>query len=289
MVWRFVRAYDATKDLAWRTRLEQKAGLSGDHVCNGSLLYYLELSTWDALSCAELLCTQVDQGIFPEDICKAITDGRFSIEILQKQITSERRVDVEISFSNYAYNNAAARYEITPRWTFTPRHSRSLRKHLWNRLNRRPDAAEPRRETGWVVSCLARPYHSVEARVCFEDWYGELKVKGDDERTSVTHPIESNATGLVWPRFLMELSKLALGLAIPILGLLAGAREKLLTMDVSAALATVFVLGFGADTIKSALTRGTVTAPGPTPPKAAPPANAADTKVVERTLAAAAR
>jgi hypothetical protein len=65
----------------------------------------------------------------------------------------------------------------------------------------------------------------------------------------------------------MELSKLALGLAIPVLGLLAGARDKLLTMDVSAALATVFVLGFGADTIKSALTRGTVSVPGPTPPK----------------------
>jgi hypothetical protein len=194
MVWRFVRAYDATKNPAWRTRLEEKAGLSGGHVDNGSLLYYLELSTWDALNCAELLCTQVDQGIFPEDICKAITDGRFSIQILQKQVTSERRVDVEISFSNYAYNNAAARYEITPRWAFTPRSPRSLRTRLWNRLNNLPDTAEPRRETGWVVSCLARPYRSVEARVCFEDWYGELKVKGDDERTSATYPIESNAT-----------------------------------------------------------------------------------------------
>jgi hypothetical protein len=289
MVWRFVRAYDATNNPDWRTRLEEKAGLSGGHVCKGSLLYYLELSTWDALNCAELLCTQVDQGIFPEDICKAITDGRFSIQILQKQVTSERRVDVEISFSNYAYNNASARYEIMPRWTFTPRHPRSLRTRLWNRLKNRPDTAEPRRETGWVVSCLARPYRSVEARVSFEDWYGELRVNGDDERTRATYPIESNATGLVWPRFLMEVSKLALGLTIPILGLLAGAREKLLTMDVSAALATVFVLGFGADTIKSALTRGTVTTPGPTPPKSLATRSAAATEVMERTPVLAAR
>jgi hypothetical protein len=231
----------------------------------------------------------VDQGIFPEDICEAIRDGRFSIQILQKQVTSERRVDVEISFSNYAYNNAAARYEITPRWTFTPRDPRSLRTRLWNRLKKLPNTAEPRNEEGWVVSCLARPYRLVEARVCFEDWYGELKVKGDVERTSATYTIESNATGLVWPRFLMELSKLALGLAIPILGLLAGAREKLLTMDVSAALATVFVLGFGADTIKSALTRGTVTAPGPTPPKSSLPGNAAGAGSIERAPVPAAR
>jgi hypothetical protein len=221
-------------------------------------------------------------GIFAEDICKAITEGRFAIQILQKQVTSERRADVEISFSNYAYNNAAARHEITPRWTFTPRDPRSRRTRLWNRLNKLPNVAEPRQEAGWVVSCLARPYRSVEARVCFEDWYGELKVKGDEQRTRAVYPIESNATGLVWPRFLMELSKLALGLAIPILGLLAGAREKLLTMDVSAALATVFVLGFGADTIKTALTRGTVAAPGPTAPKAPLAGSAAGAGAIER-------
>jgi len=289
MVRRFAGAYEATKNPAWRTRLEEKAGLREDQVRNGTLLYYLELSTWDGLNCAELLCTQVDQGIFAEDICKAITEGRFSIQILQKQVTSERRVDVEINFSNYAYNNAAARHEITPQWRFTPRDPRHLRTRLWNRLKELPNVAEPRLEAGWVVSCLARPYRSVEARVSFEDWYGELKVNGDHHRTRAVYPIESNATGLVWPRFLMELSKLMLGLAIPILGLLAGAREKLLTMDVSAALATVFVLGFGADTIKAALTRGTVAAPGPTAPKTALAGNAAGAGAIERTPIAVAR
>jgi hypothetical protein len=282
MVWRFASAYEATKNPARRARLEEKAGLAEGQVRNGSLLYYLELSTWDALNCAELLCAQVDQGIFAEDICKAITEGHFSIHLLQKQVTSERRADVEISFSNYAYNHAAARNEITPHWTFTPYDPRSPGTRLWNRLNSLPNSATPRSETGWAVSCLARPYRAVEARVWFEDWFGELKVKGDDQKAKGVYPIESNATGLVWPRFLMELSKLALGLAIPILGLLAGAREKLLTMDVSVALATVFVLGFGADTIKTALTRGTVASPGPTAPKALPVASPTGAGAIER-------
>ena len=66
-------------------------------------------------------------------------------------------------------------------------------------------------------------------------WYGEVKVGGDSEGLSACYPIESNRTGLVWPRFMTEMSKLILGLSVPILGLLAGAREKLLTMDVSTA------------------------------------------------------
>ena len=101
------------------------------------------------------------------------------------------------------------------------------------------------------------------------------EVGGDNGHLSATYPIESNRTGLVWARFMMEMTKLLLGLSVPILGLLAGAREKLLTMDVSAALATVFILGFGADSIKNALTRGTVSTPAPTPPQRSPAVSSA--------------
>ena len=88
-------------------------------------------------------------------------------------------------------------------------------------------SAEPRTEKGWGVSCLARPYRCVEVKVSFEDWYGEVKVGGDNEGLSASYPIESNQTGLVWPRFMMEMSKLLLGLSRSHSGsLLAGAREK---------------------------------------------------------------
>jgi hypothetical protein len=273
LIERFINAFDGTNSLAWKAHLEQKAGLA-EPVPSGSLIYFLELNTWDALNCAQLLCAEVDQGIFPENICKAIADGQVSIGMLQKQITSERRVDLEVGFSNYAYNHAAARSEITPIWTFTPTVPRRSHFGLKGFFRKRKKTADPRTEKGWGVSCLARPYRFVDVKVCFEDWYGEVKVGGDGGGLSASYPIESNRTGLVWPRFMMEMSKLLLGLSVPILGLLGGAREKLLTMDVSAALATVFVLGFGADSIKNALTRGTVSAPGPTPPPRGPVASA---------------
>ena len=274
LIERFINAFDGINSVAWKAHLEQKAGLV-EPVPPGSLIYFLELNTWDALNCAQMLCAEVDQGIFPENICKAIAGGQVCIGMLQKQITSERRVDLEVGFNNYSYNQAAARCEITPIWTFTPTVPRRSHFGLKGLFRKREKTAEPRTEKGWGVSCLARPYRFVEVKVSFEDWYGEVKVGGDNEGLSASYPIESNRTGLVWPRFMMEMSKLLLGLSVPILALLAGAREKLLTMDVSAALATVFVLGFGADSIKNALTRGTVSAPGPTPPPKGPAASAA--------------
>jgi hypothetical protein len=274
LIERFINAFEGTNNSGWKAHLEQKAGLV-EPVPPGSLIYFLELNTWDALNCAQTLCAEVDQGIFPENICKAITASQVSIGTLQKQITSERRVDLEVCFNNYSYNQAAARGEITPIWTFTPSVPRRSRFGLKGLFGKRPMSAEPRTEKGWGVSCLARPYRFVDVKVCFEDWYGEVKVGGGNEGLSASYPIESNQTGLVWPRFMMEMSKLLLGLSVPILGLLAGAREKLLTMDVSAALATVFVLGFGADSIKNALTRGTVSTPTPTPPPRSPVASAA--------------
>jgi hypothetical protein len=81
MVWRFASAYEATKNPAWRARLEEKAGLPDDQVRTGTLLYYLELSTWDGLNCAELLCTQVDQGSLRKTFAKrsrrAVSPFRF--------------------------------------------------------------------------------------------------------------------------------------------------------------------------------------------------------------------
>lgn len=260
---RFINSFDGASSQTWKERLEVKAGFA-EPVPTGSLIYYLELNTWDALSCAEQFCAEVEEGIFPEDICRAITSGNVCVQVLQKQIMSERRVDLNVCFSNYSYNQAAARVEITPEWTFTPRVARKPSR-LWGRV---PDPGEPRSETGWGVSCLARAYRFVDVTVCFRDWYGILKIGDGSSGLNRRYPIESSRTGLVLSRFGMELSKLALGLALPIVGLLGGAREKLLTMDVSTALAAVFILGFGADSVKNSLVRGTVSAPAPTAPKA---------------------
>jgi hypothetical protein len=65
-------------------------------------------------------------------------------------------------------------------------------------------------------------------------------------------------------RNLAEGVRLAIALVIALIGLLAGAREQLAKLDVVPAAVAVFLLGFGADTIKNLIS------PKQTPTKPAP-------------------
>jgi hypothetical protein len=56
-------------------------------------------------------------------------------------------------------------------------------------------------------------------------------------------------------RFKVELLYLAIVLGGTLLGLMAGAKDKLMELDVAPGLIAVFLLGFGADTVKNLLTQ----------------------------------
>jgi hypothetical protein len=280
LVERFVHAYEGATSASWRKKLEARAGLFDD-VPPGSLLYYLQLNTWDAISCARLLCDEVDQGIFPEDICAALghRPPQVAIRVRQNEIMSSRRADFELCFANYAMTGATARREITPVWTFSvpgsteagphpvDPHGATRRRGAVERLTNRfrgkssqPHAAG-KSERGWVVSCFVPHLSEIHVKVSFENWFGEMQADGDKAGLEKSFPIQATDDSLVWARFWLEISRSCVALAIPVVGLLAGARDKLLGLDVSAAIAAVFILGFSTDSIKSALLRGTSVAP----------------------------
>lgn len=292
LVERFVNAYEGATSASWRNKLKDRDGLS-DSVPQGSLLYFLQLNTWDAISCAELLCDEVDQGIFPEDICTALCQQpmQVAIRVRQNEIIANRRADYELCFSNYAFNGATAREEITPIWTFSapgkteaspqevdPHGARQRSgpiKFLNNlfRRNRPGPHSSGKSERGWVGSCFVPQLSEIHVKVCFENWFGEMKVDGNEAGLEKSFPIQATDDSLVWARFWLEISRSCVALAIPVVGLLAGARDKLLNMDVTAAIVAVFILGFSTDSIKSALLRGTSAAPSSVPATAASPSS----------------
>ncbi len=53
----------------------------------------------------------------------------------------------------------------------------------------------------------------------------------------------------------VEMIRLSIALAVAVLGLIVGAREHLLNLDIFAGLVGVFLVGFGADTIKNLVTK----------------------------------
>jgi hypothetical protein len=287
LIERFVTSYDGATSASRKDKLKRTAGLP-DGARPGSLLYFLQLDTWDALRCAELICDEITQGIFPEDICEAIKQAprRVSIKVRQKEIMAGRRVDCELCFANYSVNTATARREITPTWTFSsasadPLPSRdrgfgsgvqvpgwSLKRLLANCHLR--TAVSPKTERGWVVSCLAPDVDNVQVDVCFKDWYGDMPVGCEQDAIKTSLSVVARDTGLRTARRLLEIGRSLVALAIPVIGLLAGARDKLLELDVSTALLAVFALGFSADSIKSALLRGTGATPKGTADSDAP-------------------
>jgi len=72
------------------------------------------------------------------------------------------------------------------------------------------------------------------------------------ERQVTVQP--SRQEGVFGDRSRTELLKLLAALFIAVFALVAGAKEELLKLDVLPGLIAVFLLGFGADTIKNLLT-----------------------------------
>jgi hypothetical protein len=92
---------------------------------------------------------------------------------------------------------------------------------------------QERRQFGEVLNLLARG-HLSDAR---KEW---KKGRGHSGKT-------------------LDYVRLAMALVIALFGLIAGAKEQLLKLDLVPALLAVFMVGFGADQIKNLLTQKTPT------------------------------
>jgi hypothetical protein len=95
---------------------------------------------------------------------------------------------------------------------------------------------------------------TVTARV--RDAEGNLVVREGQTATlsRPVHVLRSQQGARFESRVWAEAAKLAAALLIAIFGLVAGAQEQLAKLDVVPGLVAVFLVGFGADTIKNLLT-----------------------------------
>jgi hypothetical protein len=146
-----------------------------------------------------------------------------------------------VSFFNDALDGAAAKQEWTCEWDFGDgltgkgwkvAHYFELRKGAQG-ITPFPITARLRDENGNLVADAAGKAIEVTRTV--------------DVRPSVQG-------SLVDDRAWTESLKLTAALLIAVFGLVAGARDQLLKLDILPGLVAVFLVGFGADTIKSLLT-----------------------------------
>jgi hypothetical protein len=208
----------------------------------------LQRGTCEGLREARSILKQWRGGPTDNDILAAITSGNVSIETDSVIIGQNRTVNLRLRFNDPRLNDRDARDRFTAQWDFD-------HDNLF--------------ETGWEVAhYFPEPrIYNVTAR--FKDPKGafikdpnsmptaQINAQPAPEGLAVRRPlrvVQGPALG-VGERARTEIVQLAIVLLIALLGLMAGAREQLLKLDVGAGLIAVFLLGFSADTIKNLLVR----------------------------------
>jgi hypothetical protein len=112
-------------------------------------------------------------------------------------------------------------------------------------------------EQGWEIAHYFRSEKEAEFRVHFETSDGESVSVDGSKPVELKQKIlfRSRSRERVSDRWRVETGRLLLALSIAVLALVGGAREQLLKLDVLPGLAAVFLLGFGADTVKNLFAR----------------------------------
>jgi hypothetical protein len=240
-------------------------------------LGYLRAGTWDDLQRAHRLIRQMKQQTYFEDVEEDLRAGRWDIETSRNLVRQFEPTELRLVFRDRRVNGAAAREDYVYAWDFD---HHGLKENGWSVSHYFPDATKrepprarwlwwPARGWRWLTAHVRHetvrgPYHVT--LTLFRDGQ-EAGVAARD--LDVWPPLKVKMRASLWA----EMLRLSLALGIVAAGLIAGAREQILKLDVFAALLAIFLLGFGSDRIKNVFTQSNASASAS--PPAGPPAEKA--------------
>jgi hypothetical protein len=209
-------------------------------------LRYLHTDTVAGLRQARLLLREIKEGIDAEQIENALKNGGADI-VVEPMPMEEQLVRFTVRFHSEDLDTAAAREEFHCTWDFG---HHGLKEGGWEAYHYFPT---PRARP---IEKLRRLFHlsltpnTYEVSATFSK-----RVSQDAKPATVT--ISRKIEVMPRPRSFSadrqraEYVRLIIALCIALVGLLAGAREQLMKLDLVPAIVAVFLLGFGADTIKN--------------------------------------
>jgi len=204
------------------------------------LLTAMRSRTWNALLQARQLRIELEEGIFINTVETALAEGEIAITTVPIQPLPKQPVRLEVKFNNNALNTCAARNEFVCVWDF----------------------GKFGKEEGWQISHYFSKDDDNQFSISFRKSDGTMVEKADRKEGNksiiATHHIELQKPKVKkqsGERAKIERIQLGVALLIAVFGLLAGAREQLMKLDVVSGLIGVFLLGFGADTVKNLITK----------------------------------
>jgi hypothetical protein len=220
-----IYVYATTKDPGIQGRLKAQ---------NDQLLQLLGTRDWRTLRAGRDLVEQMRQNIYPEDLIEALRAKKASITIDQQVARPYSPLELCICFDVYLYNHAKALMRLSCVWNFDD----GLTEKGWTICHFYQEPAEKTITADIPLSIAAHsgaPPDSVQFST-------KLMVRPATSSFSRQYLL---AGGL----------RFAIAFFLALVGLVGGARDQLAKLDVLPALIAVFLLGFGADTIKNAFTQ----------------------------------
>jgi hypothetical protein len=206
------------------------------------VLQSLARQDFDSLLMAELLLAQLKDGVSLDDLKGELTASpqRVYFTIDRDTVRVNRPIMMRLMFNKSRYNRAAAKRRVECTWSFD--HD-NLTEKGWEVYHYFPQPRPDSEAKDPVV-----PSYRVE--VTFKDT-DQVVIPTPSPITkevmvSAARPEKSS-------HFAVEMQRWAVGFLVALLGLFAGAQDKILSLDTAGAIVAVFVLGFGIDMVKNLL------------------------------------
>ena len=229
----------------------------------------LQTGWWQDLERARLLIREMKDDIYPERITEKLKENGLYIQVNPPVAYDSAPLELSVVFRDPRLNGCAAREEWTCDWDFGDKltgrgwdvshyfllEKNAIRKAQAQGFKVKVWLRGPDGMPAGMVAYQETPHASQVSLGSSGQPTDELTVRPPRARTSKD-------------RASLELIKLGAALAIAVFGLVAGAQQQLDQLDVIPGLVAIFLVGFGADTIKNLLTQTSTKPKTPTPPAA---------------------
>ena len=237
LVREFIEVSIATLDDAARKKLDAQLA---------RLMREIALASYQRVRRARLLVREAQEGVYPEDLSQGPPP---EIRMDPASPRPNDPITFSVSFNSVRLNESAARLEYEGRWSFG-----------------HDDFAE----SGWELVHYFPHDGRYPVKFTASSGVESERLDASKDATAVPAPRE-------WwkrDRNRAEVLRFFITLVPAMIGLLSGAREQFLKMDLWAATFAVFLLGFGSDTVKNLVSQSqpATAKPSPTPAPATSPA-----------------
>jgi hypothetical protein len=205
------------------------------------LLKHVGVATADAYREAILDLRALREGKFTKEVEDEILNKRIRIDAQPPDPRPHQAVELSAKFANQEFNRCGARYEYDCLWTFKHVDSDGRLSNWFER--------------GWQVNHFFPRPDTYAVKVTFQNKDG-IVVADETKPIEVVEKLlvgDDNARRFS-DRTWIEAARFGVVLFATVLGLLGGARDHLMKLDVVAGLIAIFLIGFGADTVKNMLT-----------------------------------